>query len=184
LRSGRDFSDFIVNFLKERGVLHRASSAAPPVPVVDTIIPSAAGIVPGVYPMFLILRHLRFAALVTPLFLFAEPGRAAGGWMGFRNDTGVTLVIQETVGSRQGRPQKIFANETVRDTPPSGASRTFVIYESGRPDAPLHTGPFRTPADGENVLYIIKSDGKGGLTIEAVKTPAPSGVVKKTSPKR
>ncbi|MBO0699963.1 MAG: hypothetical protein J2P46_16315, partial [Zavarzinella sp.] len=89
--------------------------------------------------------------------------------MGFRNDTGMTLVIQETVGSRQGRPQKIFANETVRDTPPTaGAVRTFAIYESGQSDKPLHTGLFRAPTDSENLLYVIKTDGKGGLTIEAL----------------
>jgi hypothetical protein len=135
--------------------------------------------------MFTHLRHLRIAALLTLLVLFADAAQAGAGWMGFRNDTGMTLVIQETVASRPGRPQKIFANETIRDTPPSpGATRTFVIYESGKSDKPLHTGPFPAPATAENVLYVIKSDGKGGLMFEAVKTPAPTSVVKKTNPKR
>ncbi|HKB04621.1 MAG TPA: hypothetical protein VKD90_20525 [Gemmataceae bacterium] len=135
--------------------------------------------------MFTRLRHLRIVAPLTLLVWFSAPALAAGGWMGFRNDTGLTLVIQETVGSRSGRPQKIFANETIRDTPPSaGAVRTYVIYESGKSDKPLHTGPFPAPAAGENVLYVIKSDGKGGLAFEATKSPSPAGVVKKTSPKR
>ena len=135
--------------------------------------------------MFTSLRCLRIVALLTLLVLFTDPAKAAAGWMGFRNDTGMTLVIQETVASRPGRPQKIFANETIRDTPPSaGAVRSFVIYESGKSDRPLHTGPFPGPPAAENVLYVIKSDGKGGLLFEAIKTPAPTGVVKKTSPKR
>ena len=102
--------------------------------------------------------------------------------MGFRNDTSATLVLQETVASgRSGKPQKVFANETVRDTPPAGTHRTFTIYDAGRSDKPLYSGRFAAPADNENVLYVLKSDGKGGITIQAIKSPAG---VSRTSPKR
>jgi hypothetical protein len=91
--------------------------------------------------------------------------------MGFRNDTSMTLIVQET-GSKAAKPQKIFANETVRDMPPAGAQRTFAIIDASHPDKPLFTGKFTTPAASENVLYVIKPDGKGGVKIEAVTSSA------------
>jgi hypothetical protein len=141
-----------------------------------------------VYPMFSALRHLRIAILAAALLLVTDPARADGGWMAFRNDTGTTLVIQEMVsvgtGSRSGKPQKIFANETVRETPPlGGGQRSFTITEPGRPDKPLYTGAFAAPAANENVLYTIKSDGKGGLIIEAIRTPVVSTSKSKVPPK-
>jgi hypothetical protein len=135
--------------------------------------------------MFTNPRHFPMLAAVGLAVLAAAPAEASGGWMGFRNDTPATLVIQEkTVASRPGRPQKIFANETVRDTPPAGASRSFAIFDSDKPGKPLYTGRFPGPAAGENVLYVIKSDGKGGVTIEVVKSPAAPSVLKKLPGKR
>ena len=129
--------------------------------------------------MFPRFRHLR---ILATLAVIAFAGRADAGWMGFRNDTSATLVIQETVSTgRPGKPQKIFANETVRDTPPAGTHRTFAIYDAGRSDKPLFSGRFPTPADNENVLYVLKSDGKGGVTIQAIKSPAGVG---RSNPKR
>jgi hypothetical protein len=153
----------------------------------DTVPSPAVGRVvraPGVYPMSRGLRHFGLALLLGLAVFVADPAPAAAGWMGFRNDTGATLVLQETVASRAGRPQKLFANETVRDTPPvAGASRTFAIYDAGKPDKPLHSGRFPAPTASENVLYVIKSDGRGGLVVEAVKLPA-GGLPKKPNPKR
>jgi len=132
--------------------------------------------------MFPRFRHFRRAALLTCLACLVAAGPVDAGWMGFRNDTSATLIVQEAVaGGRSGKPQKVFANETVRDTPPAGAQRTFTITDAAHPDKPLYTGRFSTPAEAENVLYVIKSDGKGGLVIDAVKSPA--GVSKHT-PKR
>ena len=126
--------------------------------------------------MFPGFRHLRFTPLFGLLILLADPMRADAGWMGFRNDTGMTLVVQETVtvgaGTRQGKPQKIFANETIRDTPPvGGGQRTFTIAESGTAEKELYKGNFASPAANENVLYVIKLNAKGGVEIEAIKMP-------------
>ena len=76
--------------------------------------------------------------------------------------------------TRPGKPQKIFANETVRETPPAGGQRTFTITDTAHPEKPLFTGRLPHPAANENVLYVIKSDGKGGLTVEPVSSPVAS----------
>ena len=106
--------------------------------------------------------------------------------MGFRNDTSNTLVIQEAITEgktpRFGQLQKLFSSETVRDTPQGAGQRQFLIFDASKPDKPLYTGSFPTPAKNENILYVIKSDGKGGLTIEAMKTPAGGAVA--TPPKK
>jgi len=133
--------------------------------------------------MFSRLRHFRSLAFLVPAVCLAADTPAAAGWMGFRNDTSLTLVVQETVSAgRTGKPQKIFANETVRDTPAAGAQRMFIITDAAHPNKPLYTGRFAAPADNENVLYVLKSDGKGGLSIETVKTPV--GVSKHNKSKR
>lgn len=107
--------------------------------------------------------------------------------MGFRNDTHATLVIQETLtvgtSSRQGKAQKIFVNETIRDTPASSVTyRTFTISDSSQPDKPLFTGRLPCPTATENVLYILKMDGKGGFVVETLKSPIQT--TKTSSPKR
>jgi hypothetical protein len=130
--------------------------------------------------MFSGLRRFRPLAFLACLAVLAVAGRTDAGWMGFRNDTSLTLIVQEA-GSRPAKPQKIFANETVRDTPPAGAQRTFSIIDAAHPDKPLYTGKFNTPAANENVLYVIKPDGKGGITIETLSSPVG---VSKYGPKR
>jgi hypothetical protein len=130
-----------------------------------------------VLPMFSSLPKTRIAFLLALLFAAAAPAVAGAGWMGFRNDTQSTLIIQETVPAgttgRAGKPQKIYTNETIRDTPPSsGGQRTFTIADSTKPEKPLYTGAFTCPAANENVLFVIKFDSKGGVVIESIRTPA------------
>src|SRR5262245_29660338 len=124
--------------------------------------------------MFSIRNQLHYIGSAAAVL--AVVGPVSAGWMGFRNDTSNTLVIQEAITDgktpRLGRLQKLFSSETVRDTPQGAGQRQFLIFDANKPDKPLYTGSFPTPAKNENFLYVIKSDGKGGLTIEATKTPA------------
>ena len=126
--------------------------------------------------MFFLRNYLRSLLIVGSLAILAEWNICLAGWMGFRNDTPNTLVIQETIGAgpvaRSGKPQKLFANETIRDTAPASLiTRQFQIFDSATPDKPLFSGNLNCPAANENVLFVIKSDGKGGLTIETNKLP-------------
>ena len=116
------------------------------------------------------LRRAMAVALALAMFV---PSFVFAGWMGFRNETGQTLLIQETYTTgRTGKPQKVFANETIRDTPPAaGVIRKFTIFDASKPDRVLATGTFPSPGANENLLYIIKTDAKGVLTIEPVQNP-------------
>ena len=128
---------------------------------------------PGVFPMFPFFR--RFLPIIVPiLLLLADLSSASAGWMGFRNDTAKTIIVQETVptstGSRPGLSQKIFANETVRDSSTrTGGQRTFTIYDASKPDKAIYTGQFSVPGEDENILFILKADGRGGIVVEAVR---------------
>ncbi len=102
-------------------------------------------------------------------------GSAIAGWMGFRNDTKETIVIQETVvvngQARPGRPQRLFAGEAVRDVGGVG-QRQLSVFELKNPNQPIFTDGFACPASNENMLYLLKSDGTGGIATESVKTRA------------
>jgi hypothetical protein len=135
--------------------------------------------------MFPFLRHFSAVVILTSLLILANPGHVFAGWMGFRNDTQMTLIVQESVttgkSTRAGKRQKIFANETVRDSVASSGNRTFTIFDSAKPDKPIYTGSFPSPPGNENFLFVLKSDGKGGLIIEAQRN---SASVSKSRPKR
>lgn len=118
-------------------------------------------------------KHFRQIWAISLFVLMLVPMSSFAGWMGFRNETGQPVIIQETYATgRLGRPQKIFANETIRDTPPAaGAVRKFTIFDATRPDRVLATGSFPAPAADENLMYVIKVDARGNITIEPVQSP-------------
>lgn len=123
--------------------------------------------------MFPCLPITRFTFALALALAAALPTVVEAGWMAFRNDTQSTLIIQETAPvGKSGKPQKIYTNETVRDMPSgAGGQRTFTISDAAQPDKPLYTGAFTCPASNENVLFVLKVDGKGVLVIEAVRSP-------------
>lgn len=120
--------------------------------------------------------YFRPVGLLGVLIALTGADTASAGWMGFRNDTKETLVIQETFiingQARLGRPQRLFGGESVRDTQCAGGQRQISIYDTKDGKQPLYTGSFPCPRANENILYCIKPDGRGGLLIEALKSPA------------
>ncbi|MSR54124.1 MAG: hypothetical protein EXS09_12655 [Gemmataceae bacterium] len=122
--------------------------------------------------MFAFLRH--FLPSLLAILMMGEILSAQAGWMGFRNDTTKTIILQELVptgsGSKPGLSQKIFANETVRDSSNrSGQKRTFTIFDASKSDKAIYTGQFSIPGENENILFILKSDGRGGIVVEIVR---------------
>jgi hypothetical protein len=99
---------------------------------------------------------------------------AFAGWMGFRNDTKETIVIQETITvngqPRPGNTRRLFSGEAVRDVGGVG-QRQISVFDLRKPNKPIYTGSFPCPAANENILYLLTSDGKGGITVDSVKTP-------------
>lgn len=121
------------------------------------------------------------AGLVLTL---AGPASAFAGWMGFRNDTNLTLVVQEVVVvnnvPKPGKPQKMNNGDVIRDTQVgAGGQRQFLIFDSKNPNQPIYTGNFPCPKANENILYAIKLDPKGAVTIDAQKTPVQPPAKKK-----
>ncbi len=124
--------------------------------------------------MSILSKYFRRIVAVGLTALLLAPAAAVAGWMGFRNETGQPVLLQESFTTgKAARPQKVYPNETLRDTPPSaGANRKFTIYDAAKPDRVLVTGTFPAPGVNENLLYVIKKDAKGTITIEPVQTPA------------
>lgn len=124
--------------------------------------------------MLLSLRYFGRWFLLGMFGILADNQAAFAGWMGFRNDTSDTIIIQETVvvggQPRFGRPQRLFAGEAVRDTPLPGGQRRVSVYDPKNPNQPIFTGNFPCPGGTENVLYRIKRDARGQIAIEAVRS--------------
>lgn len=122
------------------------------------------------------LRYFGICTLLGAGALVASASDSQAGWMGFRNDTKDTIIIQETltIGGqpRLGRPQRLFTGEAVRDTPPVGGQRRITVFDANNPNQPIYTGNLPCPAANENILYCIKKDAKGNIAIEPMKSPA------------
>jgi hypothetical protein len=115
--------------------------------------------------------------LVCLVVVLITPGATFAGWMGLKNDMNVTLVVQEIVvvnnQAKAGKPNKLAVGDVLRDTQfTPGGQRRFSIFDAANPNKPIYTGNFTCPKTNENVLYSIKPDGKGGVTVEVTKTAA------------
>jgi hypothetical protein len=97
------------------------------------------------------------------------------GWMGYKNETNDAIVIQETIvvngQQKPGRPQRLEAGQSTRDTQCQGTQKQISIFNPKNPNTALFTGNLACPGVNENILYIIRSDGKGGITLQPVKAP-------------
>src|SRR5947209_15463007 len=81
------------------------------------------------------------------LLALGGPAAAWAGSMGFRNDTNLTLVVQEIVvinnQPKPGKPQKMNNGDVIRDTPVGAAAqRQFLIFDAKNPNQPIYTGNF------------------------------------------
>lgn len=123
--------------------------------------------------------HHRLIRNMLPLLLVALlPDITFAGWMGFRNDTSVTLLVQETVKVNDkpllGRVQKLIFGESVRDNSKvEHTEREFSIYDSRNPKTPLLIQKFSCPRPDENVIYALSLDAAGKLEWKAISSPVP-----------
>jgi len=115
--------------------------------------------------------RINLAGILLVLLFTAQTN---AGWMGFRNDTKDTLVVQEIFvvngQQRPGKPQRLFAGEVVRDAHCNGGARTISICDPKNPNVVLWSGALGCPPANENVTYVIKIDARGGIVIETQKT--------------
>jgi hypothetical protein len=122
-----------------------------------------------------VASRLLWKACLAAGLLIAIAADVNAGWMGFQNETKDTVVVQETIvvngQQKPGRPQRLNTGEAVRDTQCQGTQKQIAIYDPKNTKVPLFTGNFACPAANENVLYIIKPDGKGGIMVEPNKMP-------------
>ncbi len=126
--------------------------------------------------MSLSCKDFRRICVLGTIFVVLEPGALFAGWMGFRNDTKASIVIQETliINGRAivGKPQKLSSGETVRDIQFNVLGfRQITIYDAKNPKTPIYMGNFPCPGLRENVLYSLRMDKTGKIVVEAIRTP-------------
>lgn len=101
------------------------------------------------------------------LLLFAEI--AVAGWVTIKNQTGQTLIIQETFvvagQSRRGKPIQLVAGETVREFLPLPTIKNVEIYDPKNPNRPLWSGKLSCKDD--NQTYVLSSVN-GQITVQAL----------------
>jgi len=111
--------------------------------------------------------------LIVAICLLVTPQVSFAGILGFKNETTITLTIQEVQPGpviRLGKAIKMIATETFSDTSSSGTTRRFKITDDKGKE--LFDGYVQSPGGKENITYSIKSDGKGGIKLEAVRSGA------------
>jgi hypothetical protein len=107
--------------------------------------------------------------LLGGCFLLVFTEMALAGWVTIKNQTGQTLVIQETFvvagQSRRGKPIQLVAGETVREFLPLPIVKNVEIYDPKNPSRPLWTG--KLPCKNDNQTYVLSSVN-GQITVQAI----------------
>ncbi len=119
----------------------------------------------------LCLRKNAGLGLIVMAWLLLSPQLSLAGILGFKNETSGTLEIQEVRPGplvRLGKAIKMIASETFSDTASTGTERRFIITD-GKGKV-LFYGYVQTPSARENIIYLIKPDGKGGIKLEPTRT--------------
>lgn len=111
---------------------------------------------------------LRHGLLGGCLLLWFAEG-ALAGWVTIKNQTGQTLIIQETFTvagqARRGKPIQLVAGETVREFLPLPTIKNVEIYDPKNPSRPLWTG--KLPCKNDNQTYVLTSVN-GQITVQAI----------------
>jgi hypothetical protein len=94
---------------------------------------------------------------------------AWAGWVTIKNQTGQTLIIQETFvvagQARRGKPIQLVAGETVREFLPLPTVKNVEIYDPKNPNRPLWSG--KLSCKNEDQTYILSSVN-GQITVQAI----------------
>ncbi|MCS7020694.1 MAG: hypothetical protein NZ703_05820 [Gemmataceae bacterium] len=84
---------------------------------------------------------------------------AVAGWITIKNQTGQTVILQETFvvagQPRRGKPIQLVAGETVREFLPVPTVKTVEIYDPTNPQRPLWSGKLSCKNDVQT--YVITS---------------------------
>jgi hypothetical protein len=111
------------------------------------------------------LRH----GLLGGCLLLLGTEIALAGWVTIKNQTGQTLIIQETFvlagQTRRGKPIQLVAGETVREFLPVPTVKNVEIYDPKNPNRPLWTG--KLSCKNENQTYVLSSTN-GQITVQAI----------------
>ncbi|MBA4066576.1 MAG: hypothetical protein C0501_23300 [Isosphaera sp.] len=115
-----------------------------------------------------VLTRLALAAavLVGPL------GAASANWVTIKNDTGKTIVVQETVvvngQVKRGKTTNLLAGETVREFLPGPTVKRIEVYDAGNPNQAAWSGTLN--CKDENQTFSVGAAG-GKVTVGQVPNP-------------
>lgn len=122
-----------------------------------------------IYRLFQLCKKAQLG-LIVAICLLVTPQVSFAGILGFKNETNMTLTIQEVKPGpleQLAKAVKLIATETFSDTGSLGTTRRFKIY--GDKNKLLFDGYVQSPSGKENITYSIKSDGNGGIKLEVVR---------------
>jgi len=107
---------------------------------------------------------MRLLGVAAALLTIAASGRgASANWITIRNETGKTIVVQESVvvngQVRRGKAKNLLAGETLREFVPAPTVKRVEVFEAAQPNQAAWSGNLNCK-DENQVFSVANSGGK------------------------
>jgi len=104
--------------------------------------------------------------------LFCCTGAASANWVTIKNDSGMPIVVQETVivngQVRRGKPTTLLAGETLREFLPAPTVKRVEVYDAQNPNQAKWSGQLNCKDD--NQTFSVGTVG-GKVVVSQVGIP-------------
>jgi hypothetical protein len=124
--------------------------------------------------MFPNLRSRLLALMAALAVVLGSAGVAEAAWVTIKNDTGKTIVVQETIvvngKVKRGKPTNLLPGETIREFIPGPTTKTIDVFDAQNPRQPAWSGNLNCK-DEAQTFSVSAANGK--VTVSQVANPPP-----------
>lgn len=124
------------------------------------------------------MRNVSRKSLIALTTVLALAGAARADWVTIRNDTGKTIVIQETVVTngrvQRGKPTTLLPGNTIREFIPGPTTKKIEVFDAQKQS--LWSGSLNCKDDTQT--FSVGAAG-GKVTVDLVAKPRTAPMPKK-----
>jgi hypothetical protein len=124
------------------------------------------------FPMFFHHVHKLMTVLGTVICITCCSGIAQAGWLTIKNDTNLTIVVQESVvvngQVKRGKPTSLLPGETLREFLPAPTVKKIEVFQGQNPNQAVWSGDLNCK-DEKQTFSVSATEGK--VSVDKVNCP-------------